>query len=95
MFAFSLAVVILVLNVFSGSCEQNNVLRCCLFSLMARLLVTGLLVALLKKYVNCIFCRFLLVVKLLTWIHFFVMMKKLKTCFAYVDLFVRLILDII
>ena len=41
------------------------------------------------------FCRFSLVVKLLTEILFVFVMKKLKMCFVYVDLYVRLILDII
>ena len=84
-------VVILVAIIFNGDCEQNNLLRCCLLLIMARLLV---LVALVRKYINLIFSRFSLVVKQLTSMLFVTVMKKLKICFARVDLY-RLILDII
>ena len=84
-------VVILVAIIFNGGCEQNNLLRCCLVLIMARLLV---LVALVRKYINLIFSRFSLVVKQLTSMLFVTVMKKLKICFARVDLY-RLILDII
>ena len=84
-------VVILVAIIFNGGCEQNNLLRCCLLLIMARLLV---LVALVRKYINLIFSRFSLVVKQLTSMLFVIVMKKLKICFARVDLY-RLILDII
>ena len=90
-FVLSLVVVILVAIIFNGGCEQNNLLRCCLVLIMARLLV---LVALVRKYINLIFSRFSLVVKQLTSMLFVIVMKKLKICFARVDLY-RLILDII
>ena len=57
---------LLVLIILTSSSELNNKLRCCFFSLMAPLLVIGFLVLFVKKYINCIFCRFSLVVKLST-----------------------------
>ena len=47
-----------------------------------------------EEIYNLIFSRFSLVVKQLTSMLFVIVMKKLKICFARVDLY-RLILDII
>ena len=82
-----------VMIIFPGSRDQNNLLRCCLFSLIVPLLVTGFLIVFLKRHVNYFFCRFSLGVKLDTFCCYDE--QKLKICFANVDSYVRLILGII
>ena len=88
-------VVFIVLIIFSNSGERNDQLRRCLFLFMARLLVTGFFGNTCEKICQLTFLSFFACGETIDSDTFVFVMKKLKMCFVYVDLYVRLIFDII